>query len=156
MVLFENLAYIHLRRFQYDAARDLFEASLRVSDTLEPTPALAAGELHDATQFFRNAVHLDPDQSEYHRELGIVEMRNPRWQKSAEESLRRAIELEQTDARAFAYLGQMYQKNGLKRRAIEAYQMALEWDPEHEMAQEGLAALEEPTDSGRKGLFRRS
>ena len=118
--------------------------------------ALAAGELHDATQFFRNAVHLDPDQGEYHRELGIVEMRNPRWQKSAEESLRRAIELEQTDARAFAYLGQMYQKNGLKRRATEAYQMALEWDPEHEMAREGLAALEEPTDSGRKGLFRRS
>ena len=118
--------------------------------------ALAAGELHDATQFFRNAVQLDPDQGEYHRELGIVEMRNPRWQKSAEESLRRAIELEQTDARAFAYLGRMYQKNGLKRRASEAYQMALEWDPENKMAREGLAALEEPTDSGRKGLFRRS
>lgn len=116
--------------------------------------ALAAGDLHDATQFFRNAVQLDPDQGEYHRELGIVEMRNPRWQKSAEVSLRRAIELEQTDTRALTHLGQIYQENGLKRRAVETYQKALEWDPENEMAQVGLAALDEAT--GRKGLFRRS
>jgi DnaJ-class molecular chaperone len=117
--------------------------------------ALAAGELHDATQFFRNAVQLDPSQGEYHRELGIVEMRNPRWQKSAEESLRRAIQLEQTDARALAHLGQIYQGNGLKRRAIETYQTALEWDPENDMARAGLAALEAATGSGRKSFFKR-
>lgn len=119
------------------------------------TRALAAGELHDAAQFFRNAVQLHPDHGEYHRELGIVEMRNPRWQKSAEVSLRRAIELEQTDTRALAHLGQIYQENGLKRRATETYQKALDWDPENEMAHAGLAALGASSGSERKSLFSR-
>jgi curved DNA-binding protein CbpA len=117
--------------------------------------ALSNGELHDATQFFRNAVQLDPARAEYHRELGIVQMQNPQWQKSAEEALRHAVSLEQTDIRALSHLGRLYQLNGLKRRAVETYQKALQWDVDNEMAQAGLAELsgEAPAPS-RGGLNR--
>jgi curved DNA-binding protein CbpA len=116
----------------------------------------AAGELHDAVQFFQNAARMDPKRAEYHRELGIVQMQNPRWQKAAEESLQRAVSLERTDARAWVHLGQLYQRNGLKTRAVEAYRQTLQWDPDNFEAMSGLAELEdEGGKGGLKGLFGR-
>jgi curved DNA-binding protein CbpA len=117
--------------------------------------ALNNGELHDATQFFHNAVQLDPARAEYHRELGIVQMQNPQWQKSAEEALLQAVALEQTDVRALSHLGRLYQLNGLKRRAVETYQKALQWDADNEMAQAGLAELSGETPAASRGGLNR-
>ncbi|NIV39557.1 MAG: hypothetical protein GWN58_62155 [Anaerolineae bacterium] len=101
---------------------------------------------------------MDSSKGEYHRELGIVQMRNPRWQKPAETALSRAIEIEQTDVRALVHLGLLYKKNGLKRRAVETFRQALQWDPENSVAVESLAQLEPSAEEpgGRlKGLFGR-
>jgi Tfp pilus assembly protein PilF len=121
--------------------------------------SFAAGEFHDATQFFRNAVRLVPDCPDYHRELGIVQMQNPRWQKAAEESLRQAVELQPADARALVHLGMLYQSNGLKKRAVDAFREALNWDPVNEAALAGLAEVQsgkgDDDGSRRKGLFGR-
>jgi hypothetical protein len=138
-----------LRQDPAELARQNFEQGRR---------SFAAGELHDATQFFRNAVRLDPERSEYHRELGIVQMQNPRWQKAAEESLRQAVDLQPADARALAHLGLLYQRNGLKRRAIDTLREALEWDPENTTALRAIAELEEGGDREGgvlKGIFGR-
>ena len=130
-------------------------ASLALENFRQAQRAMNNGELHDATQFFRNAVQLDPGKGEYHRELGIIQMQNPQWQKSAEEALQHAVTLEQTDVRALCHLGRLYQSNGLKRRAVETYQQALQWDPENEMALAGLAEISGgDSTSSRGGLNR--
>jgi tetratricopeptide (TPR) repeat protein len=129
--------------------------SLARENFLQAQRALNNGELHDATQFFRNAVQLDPGRGEYHRELGIVQMQNPQWQKSAEEALQRAVTLEQTDIRALSHLGRLYQMNGLKRRAIETYQKTLQWDEDNQIAQTGMAELSEDDDAPKRGGLNR-
>ena len=115
------------------------------------------GALADASRFFENAVHLEPEKAEHHRELGIIQMQNPRWQKAAEESLRKAVDLAPMDARALAHLGLLYQMNGLSRRAEDLFQRTLQWDPENEIAIRCLTDPGDDKDSGGgllKGLLR--
>jgi hypothetical protein len=53
----------------------------------------------------------------------------------------------------------LYQRNGLKKRAIDAFREALQWDPVNEAATAALAELEtgKGDDDGgrRRGLFGR-
>ncbi|MFQ5766729.1 MAG: DnaJ domain-containing protein [Acidobacteriota bacterium] len=117
------------------------------------------GKLHEAYEFFKNAVGLDPEQPEYHRDLGVLEMQNPRWRKQAEGSLKKALELQPMDVCALTHLGELYMRNGLHRRAAHCFKTALGWDPTNRMALEGMKALEsgaKPNSGGLlKGLFHR-
>ncbi len=153
------------QRDEYDAHLKVGQRGGESSDPQDPATlarqnfdqgrrSMAAGELYDASQFFSNAVRLDPERGEYHRELGIVQMQNPRWQKQAEESLRQAIELQPADIRALVHLGKLYAGNGLKTRARDAFQKVLRWDADCDEAREGLESLESDEEAGDGGLLK--
>ena len=94
------------------------------------------------------------------RELGIVQMQNPRGRKEAEQSLRKAVHMQPTDPRALSHLGLLYKKKGLAQQAEDLFERALEWDSENAVALAGLGSLQnEPQQEGErgllKGLFRR-
>ena len=112
------------------------------------------GHLSEALAFFQNAVHQDPNRSEYFEYLGLTQARNPRLRAVAEENLQHAITLAPMSGRAHAHLGQLYERAGQPEKAREMYKKALQWEPTNEIALKGLEG-ETPARKGLLGLFRR-
>jgi Tfp pilus assembly protein PilF len=58
--------------------------------------------------------------------------------KEAEEALHAALKIEPFNAEFHSYLGLVYMKAGLKKKAFTSFQKALKIDPENEKAKKGL------------------
>ena len=56
--------------------------------------AYEVGDYVQATQFLKSATQISPTVAKFWRQLGASMARNPQWEKEAEESFQRAIELE--------------------------------------------------------------
>ena len=110
---------------------------------------LDRGRFGEAVSFLLNAVEQDPARAEYAFHLALAQSKNPRWKKDAEESFMKALSIDPTHADSYAHLGALYARGGVQSKAREMYRKALEWDPGHTLALEGLAALED----GKKGLL---
>jgi curved DNA-binding protein CbpA len=88
-------------------------------------------------------------------------IKNPKWQKRAEEMLLDASREHPQSPEPWALLGSIYAARGLKARALSNYKKALELNPDHEEAFRYLAdnttpdsaAPEEPGGSGLMGRF---
>jgi curved DNA-binding protein CbpA len=106
------------------------------------------GRFGEALSFFQNACDQDPSKAEYFYYLAMTQSRNPRWKKDAEVNFLKALEIDPSNAEYYAHLGSLYLKGGLHAKAREMFKKALEWDPAHAVALEGLAA-----EDGRKGVF---
>ena len=106
-----------------------------------------------ALSFFEHAVQQEPQREEYRRYLALVQSRNPRLRKEAEQSFLKAIELNPTFAENYAQLGLLYRKMGQNSAADEFLQKALSWDPSNATALEAL----QPSDAKKgilKGIFK--
>ena len=115
-------------------------------------------EMHyfDAIQCLRESVRLAPHKGQYHKLLAQALIKNPHWRKEAEEHFHEALKTNQFDAECFAGLGEIYDGEGMKSRAIKMYQQALNYDPSNEFAQEKLDAHKpQGTMQGLKGMLRR-
>lgn len=95
----------------------------------------------DAVRFLENAVQLDPNQAEYHLELGKLLTRNPRRRDEAETRMRRAAELDPASPVAYVALGELFVRAGRGAEAMEMFREALRWDPLNADASARLAAL---------------
>jgi tetratricopeptide (TPR) repeat protein len=85
-------------------------------------------------------------------------LKNPHWQKQAEEELKAVIMQDPGYPEAFFLLGTIYRAAGAKARAATMFRKVLELKPRHAGAREELAALEGttlPTGSGLLGKFLR-
>jgi len=116
------------RPHEFDTPAQAKESYLRARKHLE------GGELFDALRLLETACELDATKSEYWYYLGIVQTKNPKWRKKAEESLLKAIELNSTSVPAYQQLARLYKGGGLVRRSHEMYEKLLQWEPENEEA----------------------
>jgi tetratricopeptide (TPR) repeat protein len=86
------------------------------------------GELDDAHRHFMQAIAIDPNFGEAHREKGVIESlwcrksKSPDMAKSSEAALERAIELNPRDFDALASLGGLFRRLGENARALECYE----------------------------------
>ncbi|MBI3449211.1 MAG: DnaJ domain-containing protein [Acidobacteria bacterium] len=92
---------------------------------------LEAEELFDALRLLETATQLDPTKADYWLYLGVVQTKNPKWRKKAEESFLQAIALNQGMAAAYLNLARLYKGGGLMKRSHEVYEKLLAWDPEN-------------------------
>ena len=101
------------------------------------------GDYHNCIQFARLAITQCEPVARFHILLAEAQARNPdhRWQKMAEQSFSRAIELDPWNANYLVTLGQFYRKQGLGMRARRQFEKALELVPSHPVALEELGAL---------------
>ena len=82
-----------------------------------------AREAYDITDFWeaiqlsRQSIELDHTNAAYHHLLGLGLMRNQNWMKEAEESLRNATELDDTQAEYFTDLASAYLRQGMEQPA---------------------------------------
>ena len=106
-------------------------------------------EFVKALPFFEHAVEQDETREEYHRHLALVQSRNPRLRKEAEQHFLRAVELNPTFAENYAQLGILYRKMGQEEKGSQYLQRALSWDAANQTARQALASEDE-----KKGLLK--
>jgi tetratricopeptide (TPR) repeat protein len=101
------------------------------------------GDIHNAIQYGKLAISYTPDDARLHFLLAECQVRNPeiRWQRMAEQSYRRAAELDPWNAEYRISLGRFYKKRGLTIRARKLFEEALRIVPSHETALSELSSL---------------
>jgi len=107
------------------------------------------GKFGEALSFFQTACDQDPSKAEFWHYLAMTQSKNPRWKKDAETNFLKALEIDPTNADMYAQLGALYARGGLHSKARDMFKRALEWDPAHALALEGMEAEE----AGKKGLL---
>jgi serine/threonine protein kinase len=77
-----------------------------------------------AIELCRHAISVSDKEAKYHHLLGLALFQNENWRKEAEESLRRATELDPDNSEYFEALGSLYQQAGLSSRAQQMFDKA--------------------------------
>ena len=91
----------------------------------------ARGRIDDAVAALREAMKLDPENSDLHRELGITFLMAKEWKRARVEMLE-AIRHDENDADAHNGLGYALEKLGDLEGAVMQYRMATELEPDDE------------------------
>lgn len=99
----------------------------------------------EAVTFLENAVRMDPNQSAYNLELGLLLAKNPRRRADAERLLIRAVEIEPTRVAAYVALGEMYQRAGKPAHAARMFREVMRWEPDHVEASQLLHGVKDAT-----------
>jgi serine/threonine protein kinase len=108
--------------------------------------AFGVTDYWEAIQLSRQALELDETNAAYHYLLGLGLLKNQNWMKEAEESLRRAAELDESKPEYFKELAALYSRQGMAERAaaMTAKLQELEPEPEPEPRPEPKAAVVNP------------
>ncbi len=103
-------------------AEELFRLGQRAYDT---------ADYWESIQLARQAIELDSERAEYHHLLGIGLMKNRNWLKEAGECLRKASELDPTNAKYFGLLATVYKAEGLSEDSASMLEKAKALDPSY-------------------------
>jgi curved DNA-binding protein CbpA len=105
--------------------------------------ALKKEEIVPAIEFFRSAVSLDPDQSEYYAKLAYALAKHslPRVRREALEHCKKAIAMQNENPNYHALMGHIYQELGNPDEAKVHYRRALSWDPQHRRARQEMQRI---------------
>jgi curved DNA-binding protein CbpA len=101
-----------------------------------------AGNFWGALEAFGWACRLDPINAKYFYYLGLSLLEMPRRRHEAEESFKKALEMEPSRVDARLALADLYRKGGLKSRALAMLREALQWDPDSAQIKEAMIAVE--------------
>jgi tetratricopeptide (TPR) repeat protein len=112
------------------------ENKMKLSQSVQQAVRLRArGEFDQAVRLLREATHLDPENSDLHRELGITFLLAKDWSRARVEMLE-AIRHDPQDADAHNGLGYALEKLGDIDAAVKEYRTATHLDPDDPSYQE--------------------
>ena len=97
-----------------------------------------AGDFWGAEEAFRWAARFDPDNADYVFHRGVALSHIPRRGHDAEDSFVKALKIEPKKIEYSLALGNFYERNGLKAKALSTYQEALKHDPNAEKIKQAL------------------
>ena len=128
------------------AAQESEEENQRLAEEyfLKAKEYFKDGDFFNSIQYCKLAVKFNSEEAPFFSLMGDALLKNPdrRWQRLAEESYRKAVEIDPWNADYLVSLGQLYKEQGLLRRARRQFEKALGILPHHVRAQEELARLE--------------
>lgn len=101
------------------------------------------GDYFNCIQFCKLAVKFNPSEAPFFSLMADALLKNPdhRWQRLAEESYLKAVEIDPWNAEYLVALGLLYKSQGLGLRARKQFERALEILPHHVRAREELRGL---------------
>jgi tetratricopeptide (TPR) repeat protein len=94
-----------------------------------------------AEEAFRWAVRLAPTNAEYLFHHGLALAHMPRRLHDAEEAFQKAIKMEPSKIEYYLELGNLYSRNGLKRKAQSVFQDALQRNPNSEKVKHAIKSI---------------
>jgi tetratricopeptide (TPR) repeat protein len=97
---------------------------------LEASGAFEQEDYWRAIELSKRAIELEQERADYHHLLGRALSQNPNWKHEAEQSLRKAAELDPYRSEYLVSLGEFYRSAGLLSRAQRAFDKARSIDPE--------------------------
>ncbi len=109
------------------------------------------GRFGGAAAMFQEAVHLDPQRSEYFLWLARAEAKVPTLVKKSEKDYQQASRLGPDDPEPHVGLALLYKKEGLLNLAAKHLEKAAELDPSHPIVRRELESLKPPEK--KRGLF---
>ncbi len=113
-----------------DPALDIVEAKMKLRQLLQEAIQLRNhGSLTEAVSDLREATHLDPENSDLHRELGITFLLSKDWKRARVEMIE-AIRHNPSDADAHNGLGYALEKLGRTESALQEYRTATHLEPD--------------------------
>jgi curved DNA-binding protein CbpA len=102
---------------------------------------LRKGDFEKAIERLKGCVWLSPEKAVYHHYLGVAMGEIPKFRKSAEQHLLKAIELDSVSSDSHLELAKLYIKVMLPRKASLQLQELLRWDPHNPKAQKLMTEL---------------
>jgi len=111
-------------------------------------------EYHLAVHLFREAIRLEPGKPQYHFNLGLALLRNPRARREADEHLTKAAELDPYNAQIRAKLGMLYKEAGLAKKAEAYFREALSLDPDNRVAQREVATTKPAAKADAESIWK--
>jgi serine/threonine protein kinase/tetratricopeptide (TPR) repeat protein len=121
----------------YQRSRDCIDEALQL---------LNDGKYWDAIQLLESAIPRVEDHAKPRANVTLARayLKNPKWQKRAEDVLQRVVQEDPGYTEAYVVLGDLYRGSQMKNRALAMYRKALELQPGLSEARAGLAALGGP------------
>ncbi|UCH97659.1 MAG: DnaJ domain-containing protein [Candidatus Aminicenantes bacterium] len=142
------------KRAQYEKLgyRDVDPGSLKEEDPIETAREIyrKAKTLFNQRNYsmaikgLEEAINLDPSRADYMLLLGRCQAQIPSLKHEAEESLRKASEMESWNAEPFAALGMLFYSERLYKRAEGYFRRALELEPTHDLSRKKLEEIVGP------------
>ncbi|QUV81143.1 DnaJ domain-containing protein [Chloracidobacterium sp. D] len=109
---------------------------------------IANRDFAGAVALLREAVTLNPNAPRYHLLLGTTLAAHPKMQREAEQSLKKAAELDQFNPAPLVALGQLYARANMNLQAEKMFNEALRLDPDSKAARKGLDAIKSNKSGG--------
>jgi curved DNA-binding protein CbpA len=122
---------------------------------------LAKGEFEKAIDRLKGCIWLYPEKAAYHHYLGVAQSEIPKFRKSAEQHLLKAVALDNTSVASHLELAKLYIKVMLRRKAELQLKELLRWDPQNPEAKKLFVELKrlesaKASKGSIKSLFSRS
>jgi hypothetical protein len=113
-----------------DASSDVAKSRVELRRLMQQAlRSRAQGKIDEAVDYIRQALKLDPENSDLHRELGITFLLDKDWKRARVEMIE-AIRHDRTDADAHNGLGYALEKLGDLDGAVKEYRMATRLEPD--------------------------
>ncbi|MEW6732980.1 MAG: DnaJ domain-containing protein [Acidobacteriota bacterium] len=128
-----------------------------VTSGAKPAPTPEMGEMHyahgkqamdrqdyvRAAYLLREAVNINPNNTQYRSTLVQILIKNSKWHKEAEDHLVKLIEAEPFNGNFHAMLGLLYKEGGLQKKAVAKFKEALSVDGKNRLARRELIEMGE-------------
>ena len=110
----------------------------------EAEQLLGDGKFWDSIQLLQKLMPRVPERLSRRAQLALARgyRKNPKWVKSAEDLLLNVVQADPRSVDALIELGNLYEAEGLKSRAVAMYRKVVELDPGHGEARAAVKRLE--------------
>ena len=141
-----NVASLSVRKeLSKTLAQEVLEEQVRRAEQFftKAREYFKSKDYHNAIQYCEQALKGNESDARFHFLLGQALVRNPdyRWQKRAEQSFLKAVEIDPWNVEHFVHLGNFYRSHNLLRKAKKSFLKVVEMMPSHLEAQKALAEL---------------
>ncbi|MEM7588081.1 MAG: DnaJ domain-containing protein [Acidobacteriota bacterium] len=152
---YNTVAGVHVQVTVDEAQREEEKRDIARQNYRRASSCLSQMDFSLAVDLLKEATRMDP-RAEYFARLGLAQSKNPNWQRHAQESYRRAVELDPEDAAIRVGFAQLLEQAGHADEAREHYREAQRLRPTLKEAQLGMERLGPglPSLSGKSGGFR--
>ncbi len=109
-------------RSRSEQAKEIFEQAKKLFDNKKYWEAIG---------LCRSAIELQDDQAEYYYILGLALSKNEKWRREAEDNFQTAVKLQPHNSWYLGALGELYEQEGLHKRAKKMFQQARTINPSY-------------------------